>query len=486
MKKLIVLLILVLFIPILFIPFSTDANVFAYMGRLLVNGYVPYVDGWDHKGISVYLINAIGYGIGFKSMIGIKILELILILYAFLKTFSFLKREYSSLIALIASSFGLFTLKYFFDGGNLTEEYGALFSLLSVLLLLKKQVRTIDYALVGAFFIISFTLRANLIAFWVALFFVYVVQLILNKESFKGTLMKFVKMGYGAITTVLILLIYLLTTNSLHEFIDAAFTFNFSYSGTSNSSVISTIITSTKKYHLSVIFIIGLIVSVVRFIKDKNRKLELILIFWIPFELFFGNISDRLYAHYYMMWIPLVIFSTAIIIAEVRERLQLSNVLVIIGAGVIFVGSFYVPAYMTLKNWQWILLEKNETNKVGDYISENYKDDTLLVWGNATAIYNQSKKFSPTTFFYHSTFKYDTEFIRKKINEFSQQVSEKKPSLIIDGKRNGMLELDESNAAEIDEGQKRNLKEFLKIIKTHYVLKEQKFGFDFYVLKENE
>ncbi|MEQ6123914.1 hypothetical protein AAON49_06930 [Pseudotenacibaculum sp. MALMAid0570] len=486
MKKLFVLLILVLFVPILFIPFYTDANVFAYMGRLLVNGYVPYVDGWDHKGVSLYLINAFGYAIGFKSMIGIKIVELLLILYTFIRIFDFLKKEYSWLIAFIAASFGLFTLKYFFDGGNLTEEYGALFSLLSISLILKEKAKTLDYALVGAFFIINFTLRANLIAFWVALFCAYLAQLILKKESFKVILMQFVKMSYGAIAIISLLLVYLLSTNSLDEFIDAAFTFNFSYSGASKTSVFSTIFSVVKKYHLSVIFIIGFIISLLRFIKDKRRKLELILIFWIPIELFFGNISDRLYAHYYMMWIPLVIFSTAVIIAEIRERLQITNTLVVILMGVIFAGSFYVPSYMTLKNWKWILLEADETKIVGDYVSENYKDDTLLVWGNSTDIYNQTDKFSPTTFFYHSTFKYDTEYIRKKIEEFHQQVSKNKPSLIIDGKRSGMLQLDGSNSLEIDEGQKRNLKEFLKIVKTNYVLKEQKFGLDFYVLKSNE
>lgn len=487
MKKLFVLLALVLFVPIFFMPFYTDANVFVYMGRLLVNGYVPYVDGWDHKGVSLYLINAIGYGIGLKSIIGIKIIEMLLILYTFMRVFNFLKKEYSLLIAVIAGGFGLFTLKYFFDGGNMTEEYGALFSLLSLLLLLKKQVRIIDHALIGAFFVLNFTLRANLIAFWVALFCVYLVQLILKKESFKDVLMKFVKMGYGAVTIVLILGIYLLSTNSLHEFIDAAFTFNFSYSGAGKSSAISTIFASVKKYHLGIIFIAGFIVAILRFLKDKNRKLELFLIFWIPIELYFGNISDRLYAHYYMMWVPLVIFSTAIIISEARERIQMSNVLVIIVAGVVFVGSFYVPAYMTLKNWEWILLKPgNQSENVATHISDNYKDDTLLVWGNSSEIYNQTNKFSPTVFFYHSTFKYDTEFIRKKIEEFNQQVVEKKPALILDTKRNGMIHLDGANASEIDEGQKGNLKEFLRIIKADYVLKEQKFGFDFYVLKENE
>ena len=84
MKKLFILILILLFFPILFLRFQTDADVYAYMGRLLVNGYIPYIDGWDHKGISLYFINAIGYLLGFKSIIGIKISEVFLISYSFL------------------------------------------------------------------------------------------------------------------------------------------------------------------------------------------------------------------------------------------------------------------------------------------------------------------------------------------------------------------------------------------------------------------
>ena len=127
MKKLFILLLILLFFPILFIGFQTDADVYAYMGRLLVNGFIPYVDGWDHKGISLYFINALGYLIGLKSITGIRILELILISYSFLNFYKTIAQKYSELIAFISMTVGIFTLKYFFDGGNLTEEYGVIY-----------------------------------------------------------------------------------------------------------------------------------------------------------------------------------------------------------------------------------------------------------------------------------------------------------------------------------------------------------------------
>jgi hypothetical protein len=488
MKKLFLLVILVLFVPYLFISFGTDANVYSYMGKLVFDGGVPYVDGWDHKGISLYLINAIGYGaFGFKSFIGIRILELLLILIVFLRYFKDASQHFSKLIALISGIFGLFTMKYFFDGGNMTEEYGLLFALLSALLLLKKQVKTLDYALVGAFFILNFTIRANLIAFWVALFFVYILQLLLKQKSFKEILLSFLKMGYGAAAISLILFVYMWITGSFSAFIDAAFTFNFSYSSATpdSGSTLSSLIGSMKRYHLSILLVIGFLVSLMRFFKDKNRFLELLLILWIPIELYFSNISHRMYAHYFLMWVPLIMLSVAVTLQEVKERFQVSNAKTIVASVLLFAVCFYIPSYMTLLDYKK-LIASNEPSKseiIVEHIKTNYPDHSLLVWGNSCDIYNQTNKQSPITYFYHSVFKYDTELTREMIQEFTDQVIKKRPELIVDAKRNGMLALDVSNESETDAGQKNNFGRFLQHVADYYVVKEEKEGWVFYELR---
>ena len=488
MKKLFLLLILVLFVPILFLDFKTDANVYAYIGRVIFNGGIPYIDAWDHKGISLYLINAIGYGIfGFKSFIGIKILELILIIYAFSRFFTYAGKKHSKLIAIIAGVFGLFTFKYFFDGGNLTEEYGAVFSLLSVLLLLKREVKTIDYALIGAFFIINFTIRANLISLWVALFLVYVVQLLTKEASVKKVLLNFLKMGYGAVAISFVLLAYLLITNSFAAFVDAAFTFNFSYSNSTVSSTLSGVMTSMKRYHLSIILVVGFFISFIRFYKDRSRFLELLLIFWIPVELYFGNLSNRIYAHYFLMWMPLILFSVVIILQELKERFLASNLKLVIGSLLIFLVCYYVPSYMTLIDWKKVVLkEKTKPTKIVEYVNDNYLEDSILVWGNSCYVYNGTNRISPVSFFYQSIFKYDTELTRAKMKEFTDQVFVKKPQLIIDTNNSGFIRLNGANISTIDLSQKKGLGEFLNLIKEEYQYKEEKFGLTFYELKENE
>ncbi|MBL4604343.1 MAG: hypothetical protein JKY02_01355 [Flavobacteriaceae bacterium] len=488
MKKLLILLGLVLFIPILFFSFNTDAHVYAYMGRLLVNGDVPYVDGWDHKGISMYFINAFGYLIGFKSIVGIRILELLLLFYSFSKIYTRLSENYTKQIAFMSVVIGLFTMKYFFDGGNLTEEYGAIFTLIAVSLLLKDKIRTIDYGIIGALFVINFTIRANLISFWVALFLLYTFQVLLKKISIKTFLLNFLKMGYGAAVVVASLLIYFLSTGSMHAFFDAAFTFNFSYSESTVSSTLKTVFLSMKKYHLSIILVVGFVISIKKVLIDKKMGVELLLLFWIPIELYFSNISNRLYAHYFLMWIPLLMLSVVVILSEIKNQFNFSNRRLVIISTLAFAICYYVPSYMTLKDCQKLLFKPTITNseKISNHVIENYKDASIVVFGNFCDIYNSTRKKAPTRFFYHSVFKYDTALVREMISEFSKEILKERPTLIIDAKRNGMLWLDESNQALIDDDQKRNLREFLSTIKTHYILKEEKYGAHFYTLKENE
>lgn len=486
MRNLLVLAILVFFVPYFIIGFNTDASVYAYMGKLVADGGVPYIDGWDHKGISMYLINAIGYLVlGFKSFSGIRILELILIFIGFLQFFNYWKRQSSSLIALIAGIFGLFTLRYFFEEGNVTEEYALILSLLSALLLLKQKTRTFDYALVGAFFVICFTIRANLIAFWIALFLVYIIQLILKQKTIKEVLLNFVKMGYGSVAISAVLLLYMSVTGSFNAFIDAAFTFNFSYTDSSSSgSTLVAIFTIMKRYHLSVILVIGFLVSLLRFYKDRSRFLELLLLLWIPIELYLGNISHRIYAHYFLMWVPLILFSVGVTLLEIKERFKLSQIKLILASGAVFVLCYYVPLFLSFKDYQKVLTSSEiKGNLVVDHIRENYPDQSLLVWGNACHVYNDLGITSPIRFFYQSTLKYDTEIMRAQSKEFTEQVAEKKPRLIIDTRRNSYLALDKSNSDEVGSGYVKNLSGFLDIIATDYQIKERKFGMVFYELK---
>ena len=69
-----------------------DANIYFTVGKGMVNGFVPYLDLFDHKGPIIYLIYGIGSLISSSSFIGVFILEVIsftIFLYYIYKIFLF-------------------------------------------------------------------------------------------------------------------------------------------------------------------------------------------------------------------------------------------------------------------------------------------------------------------------------------------------------------------------------------------------------------
>ena len=46
--------------PLSNVPEYVDSGVFQYIGRKILEGYMPYRDIFDHKGPLLYLINALG------------------------------------------------------------------------------------------------------------------------------------------------------------------------------------------------------------------------------------------------------------------------------------------------------------------------------------------------------------------------------------------------------------------------------------------
>lgn len=482
-KTILVGLILLLFFPYIFFSFSRDASAYAYMGTLFFDGKIPYLDGFDHKGISLYLINAFGYLIGFKNYVGIRVLELALILYSFLQLFKVLKTKYSEFIALIATVFGLLTLRYFYDGGNLTESYGVIFVLISLSLVLKRTKKTLDWILIGTFFLINFTIRANLISFWVALFLVLTSLVLLKKSTVKEYIGQLSKMAIGTLCFVVFLAIYFLITSSFSEFYNAAFTYNFSYAKQTVFQVIGSIIKSTRRYEVSLVLILMLLLSVISIVKKRFSFEVLLLFFWIPVELYFSNMSGKLFAHYFIMWVPLVVLSTAIILDYFKvESLITEKRFTIIGITMFLF--FQIPVFNALGTYMKLLKGKKSKNEqIANYINNNYKVDNLLVWGNESTVYNLTDKRAPVKNFYQTLFKLKSPLTSKMIADFSNKIQENHPAIIIDVKTPSLLHLDKTNIEKVSKHQEKELASFFKFVQENYQLKETKFGADFYIKK---
>ncbi len=484
MRKYIVAIVLILFFPIfLSLPIYNDNGAYAYMGTLFFEGKLPYIDGWDHKGISMYLINALGYLIGFKHLMGIRLLEFLLILGSFFSIFKTLSQKYTQKIAFVAVSFGLLSLRYFFDGGNMTEEYGALFALISLSLILKEKIRTMDYIFIGILFVVNITIRANLISFWIALFLAMIIYAILKKELLKKVIFPFSKMLIGIGISASLLTIYFLMTASFLEFYNAAFTYNFSYAKRSFLQTIGSVITSTRRYEVSLVMLLGFLIAMVSLVKKRTNFVSLLLFFWVPLELYFGNMSGKLFAHYYMMWIPIIVLSTAYIIDYFKiETLQREKKFVILG--IITFLFFQIPIFSTVKSYKQVFLSKRtQKGSVVSHINKNYKNASILIWGNSHSTYLLVDKRAVVPYFFQTFFKVKSDITKNIMLDFTKRFIQNPPDLLVDAKTPSLLFLDNSNSDEINNYQKENLQEYFSFVHQNYKLKETIKGVDFYIKK---
>lgn len=118
-----------------------DSSVFNYMARVILNGGMPYRDSFDHKGPLIYLIDALGLLIDQQN--GVWIIELISVFCILFYSFKIAKLlgcgKKSSLVTVATTALGLV---YYFDAGNLTEEYACVFIILSLYVFLNFFLRS--------------------------------------------------------------------------------------------------------------------------------------------------------------------------------------------------------------------------------------------------------------------------------------------------------------------------------------------------------
>ena len=124
------------------VPPGRDSSAFLYVGKGILQGEIPYLDRWDHKGPLLYLLNAAGLLIsGAKGVWGLWAMEMAILLgtvFCACKTFT---RAFnmSSLVAMLIIVYFFHWSLQFDLGRNFTEFYALLFQFLSIYIFYNKS-----------------------------------------------------------------------------------------------------------------------------------------------------------------------------------------------------------------------------------------------------------------------------------------------------------------------------------------------------------
>ena len=120
----------------LFSTRTLDSSIFQYMGYAITQGKVPYTDFFDHKGLLLYLFNAIGVLISKRyGVLLLQIIYLTLVLGVWYKGLVMV-RSVAMRLCIIAIS--LLSLYHCYSCGNLTEDWSILFISIPLMLYFRK------------------------------------------------------------------------------------------------------------------------------------------------------------------------------------------------------------------------------------------------------------------------------------------------------------------------------------------------------------
>lgn len=387
---------------------GTDSSVFNYVARIILHGGMPYRDTFDHKGPLIYLIDA--FGLLLNSNIGVWIIEFVFIFLIFWFGYKIAKilgcSDVKSLGVVIIC---VLTLSYYFEGGNLVEEYACPFIMISLLIFikyfLKGYVKPVELVFCGTSFAAVCLLRINMIALWVVMSIGVLFTYIKRKQDLKTIVKHIVWFGVGMIVVSLPIIIWLIKNNAFNFFIEDYFRFNFMYSSDAERASINNIIQAIY-YFVTGAPVVLILPILLYFCLVKKEFLDWLCMITVALSIAMMCISGQSFGHYGMILCPLVVYAVSRLLSELSLKFQKRDVALVI-SGVcmvmlLFALSFYQLAVSTAKAFFFYKPDSMvEMQEIANVIKENTdSDDKITVCGNRNIIYLLAERDSSSRYSY--------------------------------------------------------------------------------------
>ena len=421
---------------------GTDSQIFMYVAQGILEGDVPYLDRWDHKGPLIYLINLVGLVI--DDVWGIWLVEGIFLLATAWLAFTIVKARFGAVAASFAVVIFLIYYGRFVQGGNLTEQYALLFQFLALYLFIlteSRGARTKITLSIGILAALAFLLRPDLVGVWLA---IGIYWWIFHRDN---ALSLTLWSALGAMAVFLPVIVIFASVGGLYALWDAVFVFNFIYSDTTfaaRADVVLDLWSSLNFVLLPLIgaWCIGLHHTLRKAPSDSLNGLVKLAVILLPMEIILISLPGRQYDHYYLAVLPVLTILIGFFVHMVVKKLHVHVSLVSMGL-LLIISLYYVP-----DAWEDLYLEKylekyRSENGITTY-HEWYRhvveyirnrtdpDDLILVTHPNPLLYTLSDRGAPSRFSYIRPLTTPGYRNSEVVNEFISDVESKSPSFIID------------------------------------------------------
>ena len=302
--------------PLYQFSFGGDSAIFTLIGKGIVNGKIPYVDLFDHKGPILFGIEALGYGVGGRA--GIFLLQCVfgcITLFGIYKIYIMFseqgEQKTKDLFLIFIPVYAMFF--YTFEGGNLTEEYSLPFIASCIYLMMKYAMNVKnkeEHSPVYAFYygicfgILAFIRVNNAVSICAGILAIAVFLVI--RKKYKNLLSNILCGLLGILFIALPVSLYFAVLNAWDDMIYATFIHNIRYAAaTSSQSIFADPLKSMATYLPVVLSLICLISFGIE-LKREKRKAEFVdvVIGCMLICNFMCQAISNSYAHYFAIYVP--------------------------------------------------------------------------------------------------------------------------------------------------------------------------------------
>jgi hypothetical protein len=409
---------------------GNDSAAYLYVGMMLRKSVTLYTELFEHKGLILYLIDALGMSITDGSLTGVWILEMLnafaatLLILKVTKLFTDRKTvQYITGVGLISSM----TICMLLTDGNLSEEWVLPWITLSVYIFLKyfldKKYRFYEIILLGVSFAIIVFIRANMIAVFAAFMPLVLIYMIMEKQ-WKDIGICVANFLIGILIVAAPILIYTLRVGSLQAMIQDYFLFSFSYieeGGMPITYVMWRLFRRLTVY--SAILLIGIRMFYKNHIFQMNS-------WYYAISIVVASISGRAHAHYAIILIPALIVPMVMVLNQIPE-MKINKLEDKITA-VIFL---FAAAQFSVSFFGY---QKPELSEVAQYLQDTTtEDENVVMMGNNCVYYLESGRYTTNKYYYHAPIANVSEPIYEDIVKELEQ--KKTDVLVVIGQKQEIL-----------------------------------------------
>lgn len=429
-----------------------DCGIFSYIGYAMQQGKFMYTGAWDNKGPLLYFIYYIGLKLA--GEVGVYIIEYIALLLTTIFGYKIIKTITSN------KGLGLLGIVYSLCLWVPTNEYGNFSEVFAMPLItlgiyffvkcIKNEIKLsrVNITLWGICCAGIALLRLNMLLVFLPLF-IMIATILWHRKREKEIIIWLLYGVLGFLILIVPMGIYLCVNNALLECLNSAYLqiLNGFNSGSAIDKIkalikmLTILDLETAGSTLTLFFsIVAIAILCSRKLKNKVESNLLIgALLMIFTNLYTNSLSGAVQMHYFITFIPIMIYILALVLYGINENKN--SKVVKIGGIILLVLGILVCGKSYCDLGQDILERLSDNNKVIEYKIRKYiiensteTDKIQMIGGrneSVTANY-QTKRLAPTRYNYlplWNSFKRERK--EKIVNEVVEEIKKEKPKIIM-------------------------------------------------------